>query len=75
MGCASGEAGPVGNRPDPAPRHAFVVRLWWEAAGAEAGGEWRGTVLHVPTSAHRSFRGLDALPGAIRHLIAELEPA
>ena len=36
-------------------QHSFVVRLWYESGGANAPGQWRGSVEHVPSGQRRYF--------------------
>ncbi len=42
-------------------RHVFVVRVWREASQANPGGQWRGSVEHVPTGQRIYFASLEAL--------------
>jgi hypothetical protein len=42
-------------------QHSFVVRLWYEPGGADAPGQWRGSVEHVPSGQRRYFIALGDL--------------
>ena len=46
-------------------RHLFIVRLWREESQATAGGQWRGSVEHVPSGQRIHFISLDALTAFI----------
>lgn len=50
--------GPVRGRHD-----SFVLRIWWEQAGASADGPftWRGWVQHVPSGEAAHVQDLAAL--------------
>ena len=47
--------------PPPEDRHLFIVRVWREDSQAEPGGQWRGSVEHVPSGQRIHFVSLDAL--------------
>lgn len=41
---------------------SFIVRIWHEPGGADAGdGEWRGSIEHVGSGQRRFFRELDVI--------------
>ncbi len=42
-------------------RHVFVVRVWREDSQANPGGQWRGSVEHVPTGQRIYFASLEIL--------------
>jgi hypothetical protein len=46
-------------------RHLFIVRFWREESEAAPGGQWRGTVEHVPTGQRTHFVSLDVLDAFI----------
>ncbi len=45
----------------PEDRHLFIVRVWREESQATPGGQWRGSVEHVPSGQRVHFVSLDAL--------------
>jgi len=48
--------------PNPADgRHLFIVRFWREDSEGTSGGQWRGSVEHVPTGQRVHFVSLDVL--------------
>ena len=54
-------------------RHLFIVRLWREDSQVEPGGQWRGSVEHVPSGRRVHFVSLDVLDSFIsQHLSGEL---
>ena len=42
-------------------RHLFIVRMWREDSQAMSGGQWRGSVEHVPSGQRVHFITLEAL--------------
>ena len=42
-------------------RHLFIVRVWHEASELAPGGQWRGSVEHVPSGQRVHFITLEAL--------------
>jgi len=42
-------------------RHLFIVRFWREESESEPGGQWRGSVEHIPTGQRVHFVSLDVL--------------
>jgi hypothetical protein len=42
-------------------RHLFIVRFWREDSEGASGGQWRGSVEHVPTGQRTHFVSLDVL--------------
>jgi hypothetical protein len=42
-------------------RHLFIVRFWREDSQVEPGGQWRGSVEHVPSGRRVHFVSLDVL--------------
>jgi hypothetical protein len=54
---------PLSNSTD--SRHLFIVRFWREDSEAAPGGQWRGTVEHVPTGQRVHFVSLDVLDAFI----------
>jgi hypothetical protein len=52
--------------PNPAEgRHLFIVRFWREDSEGAPGGQWRGSVEHVPTGHRTHFVSLDVLDAFI----------
>jgi hypothetical protein len=47
--------------PSPEDRHLFIVRVWREDSPATPGGQWRGSVEHVPSGQRIHFVSLEAL--------------
>jgi hypothetical protein len=47
-------------------RHLFIVRVWREDSQAEPGGQWRGSVEHVPSGQRIHFVSLDTLTEFMR---------
>ena len=46
-------------------RHLFIVRFWREESEGAPGGQWRGSVEHVPTGQRVHFVSLDVLDAFI----------
>jgi hypothetical protein len=47
--------------------HSFVIRVWLENPGVEAGGEsWRGQITHIPGGERKYFSDLTEIPGFVR---------
>ncbi len=46
-------------------RHLFIVRFWREESEGASGGQWRGSVEHVPTGQRAHFVSLDVLDAFI----------
>ena len=42
-------------------RHLFIVRFWREDSESAPGGQWRGSVEHIPTGQRVHFVSLDVL--------------
>ena len=42
-------------------RHLFIVRVWREDSRVAPGGQWRGSVEHVPSGQRIHFVSLEAL--------------
>ena len=42
-------------------RHLFIVRFWREESESASGGQWRGSVEHIPTGRRAHFVSLDVL--------------
>ena len=42
-------------------RHLFIVRFWREDSEGAPGGQWRGSVEHIPTGQRTHFVALDTL--------------
>ena len=42
-------------------RHLFIVRVWHEKSELAPGGQWRGSVEHVPSGQRVHFITLEAL--------------
>ena len=47
------------------PEQLFVVRMWYEASGLQA-GEWRGSVTHIATRTRWYFSELAQLNDFMR---------
>lgn len=45
----------------PANRHLFIVRVWREDGQPELGGQWRGSIEHVPSGQRIHFVSLATL--------------
>ena len=43
------------------PHHLFIVRFWHEPSQAATGGQWRGSVEHVPSGQRHYFAALNDL--------------
>lgn len=52
--------------PPPEDRHLFVVRIWREDSQVGPGGQWRGSVEHVPSGQRIHFVSPDALTEFVR---------
>ncbi len=46
-------------------RHLFIVRFWREDSEGAPGGQWRGSVEHIPTGQRAHFVSLDVLDAFI----------
>ncbi len=46
-------------------RHLFIVRFWREESEGASGGQWRGSVEHVPTGQRAHFVSLEVLDSFI----------
>jgi hypothetical protein len=42
-------------------RHLFIVRFWREESDSTPGGQWRGSVEHIPTGQRAHFVSLEVL--------------
>jgi hypothetical protein len=42
-------------------RHLFIVRIWHEESQLTPGGQWRGSVEHVPSGQRIYFAALETL--------------
>jgi hypothetical protein len=42
-------------------RHLFIVRFWREESDSAPGGQWRGSVEHIPTGQRAHFVSLEVL--------------
>jgi hypothetical protein len=42
-------------------RHLFIVRFWREESDSAPGGQWRGSVEHIPTGRRTHFVSLEVL--------------
>jgi hypothetical protein len=52
--------------------HSFIVKIWIEEAGAEAGPvTWRGHVTHVPSGERRHLKELDDLTHFIQNYLVQ----
>jgi hypothetical protein len=47
-------------------RHLFIVRVWREDSQATPGGQWRGSVEHVPSGQRIHFISPEALTEFVR---------
>ena len=53
-------------------RHLFIVRFWREDSQGAPGGQWRGSVEHIPTGERAHFVSLEVLDEFINtHLSGE----
>jgi len=53
--------------------HSFIVKLWLEDAGDEAGSEsWRGLVTHVPSGERRYLHKLDDILSFVKPYVPEV---
>jgi hypothetical protein len=46
--------------------HLFVVRIWLEPGRTPAEGQWRGSVVHVPSGERRYFAEMEDLAQFVR---------
>ena len=46
-------------------RHSFIVRVWHEDSAEPAGGQWRGSIEHVPSGERLHFVSLEAVTNFI----------
>jgi hypothetical protein len=51
-------------------RHLFIVRLWREDSQLAPGGQWRGSVEHVPSGQRIHFVSLETLMGFISQYLS-----
>jgi hypothetical protein len=47
-------------------RHLFIVRIWREDSQSAPGGQWRGSVEHVPSGQRIHFVSLETLTEFMR---------
>ena len=47
-------------------RHLFIVRVWREDSRSTPGGQWRGSVEHVPSGQRIHFVSLETLTEFMR---------
>jgi hypothetical protein len=53
--------------------HSFIVKVWLEEEGDEAGSAcWHGHVTHVPSGERRYLRELSDILGFIKPYVAEI---
>lgn len=50
-------------------RHLFVVRVWREESDLPPGGQWRGSVEHMPSGQRVYFASLETLTGFINQYL------
>jgi hypothetical protein len=55
----------------PAFMHTFIIKIWLEELGAEAGQpEWRGHVTHIPSQRRRHVRDFEGIQQFIQQTIS-----
>jgi hypothetical protein len=58
----------------PGARHLFIVRIWREEGELPPGGQWRGSVEHVPSGQRVHFVSLETLSEFIEQSLTADQP-